>query len=439
MISKLKFISSIFCWLLSFLIVLNLTNNQIVFDLTITFFVLVIFFSILKMKPQSYLIFFIIILISFFLLNSFPSKMEIIKALQFTLIFACVFPTLIFLRSIAMEMPSVKKTQNRLKKLDPENSSLGLQITSHFLGGVINVGSFPLIAATINKNENKKTRKIAAEASLRGMNSAVLWSPFFVSFAVASAYFPNGFEMYAILLGIFTSFFFNFISIFIFTNRKNKNLISYGFYPLVPIFTRLFIIMISVVIISIITGFTALHAVVATMPLLFVFQILRRKKLLKKILTNFYNLEKAAGDELVIICISMVIATLAAKSTLILPIVEFLLGNNSDIWKFVLFLPIFVWFISIFGIHPVISSAPILAILSPYVSVYDAIFLMQSHMIGWASGTMTSFSSMSIITVANQFNLKPLELAFGKNLFVSGCLSIIGGTVNSILYFLLKV
>ena len=165
MISKLKFISSIFCWLLSFLIVLNLTNNQIVFDLTITFFVLVIFFSILKMKPQSYLIFFIIILISFFLLNSFPSKMEIIKALQFTLIFACVFPTLIFLRSIAMEMPSVKKTQNRLKKLDPENSSLGLQITSHFLGGVINVGSFPLIAATINKNENKKNK----ENSRRGI------------------------------------------------------------------------------------------------------------------------------------------------------------------------------------------------------------------------------------------------------------------------------
>ncbi len=434
MISRLKFLSSIVCWLFSFPIVLGITENSIVLNFSILFFLLVIIFSMLKMQLQNYFILFVLILISIVLINTLPTFGAILTSAKFSLIFACVFPTLIFARSVATEMESIKKSQYKLSQLKSENTSLGIQFTSHFLGGVINVGSFPMLAATLPKNASRKRRKLSSEAALRGMNSAVLWSPFFISFAVASAYFPEGFESRAILLGIFTAFFFNILTATIFVSKVSKSSFIDALEPIKPIILRLCVIIISVILVSYATGLNALYAVVATMPFLCVIQILRRRCLYRKIFQNFYELEKNSGDELVIISFSMMISVLATDSSFLSMHLGKIISYDIGMWKFIWIFPVFVWFCSIFGIHPVVSSAPLLGFISPSLTVFDSIFLMQSHMIGWASGTMTSFSSMSIITVANQFNLRPLELAFGKNLFVSGALAFLGGGYVAFLY-----
>jgi hypothetical protein len=85
----------------------------------------------------------------------------------------------------------------------------------------------------------------------------------------------------------------------------------------------------------------------------------------------------------------------------------------------------------------VISSAPLLAFFAPMITPFDAIFVMQAHMIGWAAGTMTSFSSMSVVTVAEQFSLRPVRLAFGRNLLYSALLAIGGGGMWSAIYSLM--
>ena len=45
------------------------------------------------------------------------------------------------------------------------------------------------------------------------MNTAVLWSPFFVSFAVGQLYLPNNSAWLGIIFGLFVALFFNFFSI----------------------------------------------------------------------------------------------------------------------------------------------------------------------------------------------------------------------------------
>ena len=96
-----------------------------------------------------------------------------------------------------------------------------------------------------------------------------------------------------------------------------------------------------------------------------------------------------------------------------------------------------VWICSLGGIHPVISSAPLLGFFAPMIGPFEAIFVMQAHMIGWAAGTMTSFSSMSVVTVAEQFSLRPMQLAFGRNLMFSAMLAIGGGGLWAGIYSLM--
>lgn len=93
-----------------------------------------------------------------------------------------------------------------------------------------------------------------------------------------------------------------------------------------------------------------------------------------------------------------------------------------------------VWAGSVIGIHPVISSAPLLAFFTPSLTVYDAAFVAQAHMIGWSTGTMISFASLSTIIAAENFKISPAQASFGKNFFVAAGLAIGGGLMLGLLH-----
>jgi hypothetical protein len=102
----------------------------------------------------------------------------------------------------------------------------------------------------------------------------------------------------------------------------------------------------------------------------------------------------------------------------------------------ILGLPVLVWLASVFGVHPVISAAPMLAYFAPSLNAFDAIFIMQAHMIGWAAGTMTSFSSLSVVLVSELFRLPIPILSAGRNLWASGGLAFVGGCIWAVIWHL---
>ena len=91
--------------------------------------------------------------------------------------------------------------------LPAKTSASGLQLASHVLGGVMNIGAFALIAASMPQKLG--LNGAGCESARRGMNGAVLWSPFFISFAVANIYLPSGISFGAIMLGLVTAVLFS--------------------------------------------------------------------------------------------------------------------------------------------------------------------------------------------------------------------------------------
>jgi hypothetical protein len=207
--------------------------------------------------------------------------------------------------------------------------------------------------------------------------------------------------------------------------------------PLAPVASRLFFAVFCVILLSFATGLTALYAIIATMPLLCGLQMVRRRETAKTIMANFMALQKNSGDDLVIISLSMLIASLASQTDYMITILTGVFGSAPDIQIMLFALPVIVWLGSVLGVHPVISSAPLLAFFSVGVSVYDAMFLAQAHMLGWCTGTMTSYASLSVVTVSQQFRLRAGQLSFGVNFLASGALAIGGGMVLGLLNRLL--
>jgi len=171
-------------------------------------------------------------------------------------------------------MPSVQSTQLLLSRLNAQKILSGFQVTSHFLGSVINIGSFPLLSSVLPKDSQISLRQSAGEASIRGMNTAVLWSPFFVSFAVGQIYLPETSAWMGIGFGIIIAIFFNLITIRFIIGKLTTNYLLDSLSCIKPIFSRLLILAISVLLVGQIFNKTALNAIIVVVPILVIIQIL---------------------------------------------------------------------------------------------------------------------------------------------------------------------
>ena len=437
MINSSKVWLSTLCWAVCFpTLIFSVSLTQLeLFGLILFLFYLLL--ASLKLRKNSLIILIILTVIGTVLIGDWPSLQELHSSSEFVLIFACLFPTLTVMRSMAMAMPQMQETQKRLAALDGKNTASGIQLTSHLIGGVINIGTFSIIAAALPKNIAIEKRHDAAVSAMRGMNSSILWSPFFIGFAVASIYLPSGFAKGAIALGAINAVVFFACSHYMIHSRTENSSLLQSIQPLQPIIFWLVMIGISVSVLSLITGFNALKAVCVTMPILFVIALASRPQITDRVIKNFAHLQKNSGDEVLIISVSMIIATQINEAGQLTMAMSYFYGTEPALHSILISLPILVWLAAVVGIHPIISAAPLLAYFSKNLTVFDAAFVAQAHMIGWSAGTMVSFSSLSTILVSQQFKLKNTTLSFGTNFPVAGLLAFGGGSFLVFLYELI--
>ena len=433
----IKLILTIFCWLAVLPIVYGFN-----FGINYNFFIIVVYALLLLImfifsRFTTKIIICVLFSATYLILQDLPSEESFWKAGNFFIIFSAFLPSLWLLRSTAITMPSVAKTQNLLSNLVSTKILSGIQVTSHVLGGVINIGTFPLLSAVIPKNAKYKMRQSSGEAAIRGMNTAVLWSPFFVSFAVGQLYLPSQSAWLGIIFGLLVALLFNLISIRFLIGKFSLNYIIEAISCVKPIFPRLLILSISVLAVGQIFNKTALNAIVIVIPFLVIVQMLRRPETTKSIISNLNNLILKSGDEMLLISVSMFLGSILSGSAEIQNFMSNNIGNNFPFWAMIILLPLIVWIFGLIGIHPIITSAPILSLFGPLLSVWEASFLMQAHLIGWCAGTATSFTSLSVLTTAENFRLHISKLVLGPNLFANGFLTFIGAILLITLNYLL--
>ena len=432
----IKLILTIFCWLAVLPIVYGFN-----FGINYNFFIIVVYALLLLImlifsRFTTKIIICVLFSATYLILQDLPSEESLWKAGNFFIIFSAFLPSLWLLRSTAITMPSVAKTQNLLSNLVSTKILSGIQVTSHVLGGVINIGTFPLLSSVIPKNAEYKMRQSSGEAAIRGMNTAVLWSPFFVSFAVGQLYLPSQSAWLGIIFGLLVALLFNLISMRFLIGKFTLNYLIEAISCVKPIFPRLLILSISVLAVGQIFDKTALNAIVIVIPILVIVQMLRRPETIKSIISNLNNLILKSGDEMLLISVSMFLGSILSGSVEIQNFMSNNIGNNFPFWAMIILLPLIVWIFGLIGIHPIITSAPILSLFGPLLSLWEAAFLMQAHLIGWCAGTATSFTSLSVLTTAENFRLHISKLVLGPNLFATGCLTFIGAILLITLNYL---
>ena len=419
----LKLILTIFCWVAVLPIVYGFNFGNYYNYGIICIYVILLLLMFALSRSGTKLVVCLLLIATWLILPDLPDERTLWKAGNFFIIFSAFLPSLWLLRSTAITMPSVEATQKLLSNLSASKILAGLQVTSHVLGGVLNIGTFPLLSSVIPQNAKLKMRQAAGEAAIRGMNTAVLWSPFFVSFAVGQLYLPINSAWIGIAFGLIVAILFNLISMKLLIGKFTLKYLLEGLSCVKPIFSRLLILAGSVLAVGQIFDKTALNAIVIVIPLLVIIQMLRRPETSKSIIKNLTNLIKNSGDEMLLISVSMFIGSLLSGSIEIQDFITTNIGATFPFWLMIIFLPLVVWLFSLIGVHPIITSAPILSLFGPLLSPWEAAFLMQAHLIGWCAGTASSFTSLSVLTTAENFKISISKLVLGPNLFATGSLA----------------
>jgi hypothetical protein len=433
----LKLILTTFCWFAVLPIVYGFHFGDYYNYFIIGCYIILLILMFTLSKHVTKLVTCLLLISTWLILPEFPNEQALWKAGNFFIIFSAFLPSLWLLRSTAITMPSVAKTQKLLSELTSTKIISGLQVTSHILGGVLNIGTFPLLSSVMPKNAKIKTRLAAGEASIRGMNTAVLWSPFFVSFAVGQLYLPINSAWIGISFGLIIAILFNIISMKFLIGKLTFEYLLEALSCVKPIFSRLLILAGSVLFVGYVFNKTALSAIVIVIPILVIIQIIRRPETRNSILKNLTNLIKNSGDEMLLISVSMFIGSLLSGSIEIQNFIITNIGDDFPFWLMIMFLPIVVWIFSLLGVHPIITSAPILSLFGPLLSPWEAAFLMQAHLIGWCAGTASSFTSLSVLTTSENFKIPILKLIVGPNLIATAALAFFGSIFLIVLnYFL---
>ena len=390
-------------------------------------FGLFILLTVTRLRWDSLVILTLLATVTWALVESVPGPAEILAGGERVLIFAALLPTMALVRATAMTMPSVHNTQQQLARLPDSAFSGGQQLAAHVFGGIINTGAFALLSAALPPDADAARRRASAEAVIRGMVTSSAWSPFFIGFAIGQNFVAPAYAWMAIAIGTISAALFTLATLLGLNHGFAWGQLRLSLSCLRPVGSRLLIVLLTVLVVALAFGLTALSAVVVVMPLLVAVQLVRHRDKAHVILRQTRDAMHSTADDLVVITAAMLVVFFATQDDSLATLVASIHAGQIPGWVALVATPVLMMLLSVVGIHPVISSTALLATFSGGGADVHPALLVQAHLIGWGAGTMSSVASLSVLTCAGLYRVPSRHLVFGHNLASGFGYAAIGG------------
>lgn len=377
---------------------------------------LVVVGSLLDARRETLAVFALIAALAGGLLWAGADAGEIMRGLDRTLVFAGLLPTLAMTRTVARGLPAVRTAQHRIASLPERLSGIGLLFGAHSFGVVLNTGSFAFMASVIPDNADARQRRAAALASLRGMNTVALYSPFLVGFAVAYTYVPDVPVWQAFALGGSMAGCGLIISLLIFARPLSLGAVRRGLSCLAPIGLLMGVVAALVITASQVFPISTLGAVLVVMPVLCAAHLVQQPHRAAEVYRETKSSMSTMGDDLLIVSTSLVLGTLAETAPPILDVMAPWIADHLPVWAVFSAVAGSMVLFAIVGVHPMITGTVMMVAVTTSDLAVAHLPLMTAMLFGWGMGAMSSISSLTVVTAGRLFALRPLSLAISPNL-----------------------
>ena len=202
------------------------------------------------------------------------------------------------------------------------------------------------------------------EAVIRGMVSSSAWSPFFIAFAIGQNFVAPVYAWMAIAVGTVSAFLFTALTLLGLNRNFAWGQLALALSCLRPVASRLLIVLLTVLVVALAFGLTALSAVVVVMPVLVAVQLVRHRDKARVILRQTRDAMHSTADDLVVITAAMLVAFFVTQEDSLTLLLGSLYAGQIPGWVALISTPVLMMLLSVVGIHPVITSTGLLAAFS---------------------------------------------------------------------------
>jgi MFS family permease len=339
-----------------------------------------------------------------------------------TVVFAAFVASAQLLRSTAESDPRVSIYRRALRKQTELARRVWLTIGSGVLGSVMTVGAVAILSPLFAEIDDDNQRNESAVAVLMGTALAVNWSPFFVSIAVVSAFFPELelWKLFAVGLGLSVVGMFLALVMLRVSNPFRTALESFralsGFFPMIAAAGAV------VIFLRVAGDFSTLEASCLTIPPLCLFMIFNGKSETPKgaRLSETLRVTKGrivnVGPEIAIVALAFMMGlVLRDSSTLSESVARFGIGEMPSALVLIL-VPLAMIVSGLLSVHPIVSASLLMAVFAGNHAGVSDLALAGATLVGWSVAAMVSYSGLLVMVTASVTAVSRSQLILSRNI-----------------------
>lgn len=342
-----------------------------------------------------------------------------------TVVFAAFVASAQMLRGVSERDPRVDRYRTALTLQSDPARPVWMMVGSSVLGCVMTVGAVAILAPLFAGAEDAGQRRVDAVATLSGTALAVNWSPFFVSIAVVSAFFPQLPLWSLMAVGLTLSVVGMVIALLtlstehpIATAGRALNALG-GFIPIILVAG------LAVTVLRKLGDFSTLQASCLALPPLCVILILTGQGR-RDGFAQLRDVGRATLGRILTIGPDTSVVALAFMFGLVLRDSATVDASVSHLGLAVLpaplllaMVPLSMMLLGVLSVHPIVSASLLMSLLADNHGAVSDLALAGATLVGWSAAAMVSYSGLLLMVTASVSAVPRGELILSRNLFVA--------------------
>lgn len=341
----------------------------------------------------------------------------LVAGLERALVFGAFLPSVLLLRATVENSPRIASLREGVEALDGQARENWMVCGSHALGSVLNVGTMGILAPVLGRDASASDRVALAAASVRGVGTAVMWSPFFVSLGFVSHLVPSVklWEVMALGAGLALA------GLALSGRMFTPNLGVAGFLAstgrLLPLVVPTVVIVGTILAVATALSLSGPAAVAAGVPLLCAAYLAfagraRAARVARDTLRSFGRL----ADEMIIIVGATVLGTVIARIPEAAAIAGTLTPSFLSGASLIITLMLLLIAGGLAGLHPMIGATILLPILAGGAFGVRDVVLVETAVFAWGLSATVSIWTLPVAVASSMFGVPLRALATGRPL-----------------------
>jgi len=326
-------------------------------------------------------------------------------------IFGAFLPSVLLLRATAEESPRIARLREGIGRLSPTQARNWVLYGAHGLGAVLNVGAMAILAPVVTRDASDDERAQLAGAAARGVGTAVMWSPFFVSMAFISQLVPAAPLWQTMLAGAGAALLALLASHLLFARDLGATAFAGSIRQLGALLLPTGIMVGTVVAATLVFGVSGLQAVALMLPLLCLAYLATRggaaiRATAQRTLQSFGRL----ADELLIVTGATVLGVVIGSAPRVADLAAGMTPTLISGAPLLAALVVVLVGLGQVGLHPMIGASIVVPIIASGAFGIDPVVLVASAVFSWGLSAAISIFTLPVAVAATTFGVPVRQL-----------------------------